>query len=168
MGTCQSYFANWTTVNEFSVYYYVIEQSADTVSWHAIDSAAKGGTPYHHLLPSINSYFRIKSVGVDTFYTRAILLTLPLVLDAAVISNIRVSTSVWNDRITWTTTGESNVSYYLIEKYSGGWGQVAVIAAKGNSAYATSYQRPLFSKRLQYRITSVFRDGKQSPPITFK
>lgn len=90
-------------------------------------------------------------------------------VNIATITNAVVKTSLWTDKLSWTTSNESNVDTYLIEKSTGaGYSKVINVPDQGNRNYSFSVSRPWFSRKPLYRVTPVFKDGSSGFTVNFK
>lgn len=88
---------------------------------------------------------------------------------SATILNALCRTILWTDRLSWTTTSESNVGSYLVSKSTGvAYTKVTGVAAKGNSNYSYTVSRAWFSKKPQYRVQAVFKNGQLGQAVNFK
>jgi hypothetical protein len=160
---------NWTTGNELSVTQYQIESTTDTLkTWSVLQLVAKGQSSYSFAIPNQPIYFRVHAVGLQDFFTPAMLLSVSQT-NTAVISQAKVSTRWWTDKLTWTVSGGNNVNYYLLEYSSGiNWVQLSRVGDRGNISYSYSRSRNWFSSKPSYRITTIFKDNSKSSSITFK
>jgi hypothetical protein len=162
---------NWTTGNEAAVSQYLIESTqSDTVAgWKTFATIAPGKSSYSYAIPDQQLYWRLHATGKQNFYTKALLYIVGVnTQNSVTISSQKVATSWWSDKLTWTTTKEINVSYYLIEYSSGtAWKSFPNIIDKGNSSYSYSNNRGWFSKKPSYRITPYFKNGSTGTILYF-
>lgn len=85
---------------------------------------------------------------------------------AVTVSKKSISTFLWIDNISWTTTLEVGVSGYLIESKAGAlWVKMIQIKAKGKSSYNYTNTRSWSSSVPKYRLTPVFIDQTLDTPI---
>jgi hypothetical protein len=160
----------WKTNNELGVVSYNVQQSSNQANWINISNVRplkKDSNTYSYQV-SVPNYYRISANMANNIYYTGILYYTPQVQNSVTVSNQKVSTSWWSDKLTWVTTKESNVTYYLIEYSSGtNWVTLTKIVDKGNSSYSYSNSRGWFSKKPNYRITGYFKDGTPSPIVYF-
>lgn len=169
---CQKY-ANWKTGKETVVKNYELQTSTDNKTWQSIqppfDPLKKDTQWYNYTLPNVTAYYRAKATMTTgaIFYTDVKLKTVS-VSNSVTITNAKVSTSWWTDRLTWTVTNGKNVDYYWIQKYSGtSWAQVTKVTDSGNRNYLYTTSRGWFSRKPPYRLTPVFKDGTTGTIINF-
>ncbi|HXU28546.1 MAG TPA: hypothetical protein VN698_15045 [Bacteroidia bacterium] len=158
------------TNNEVGVVSYNVQQSADKNTWvniSTIQPLKKDSNTYTYPL-SVADNYRIAANMKSNIYYTAILYYAPQSPNSVTISKTKISTSWWTDKLTWTTTNENNVAYYLIEYTSGAsWKQLVNIVDKGNGNYSYSNSRGWFSKKPNYRLTPIFKDGSSGTIIYF-
>ena len=160
----------WKTNNELGVVSYNVQQSSNQANWinlSTVNPLKKNSNTYYYLV-SVPNYYRISANMVNNIYYTGILYYTPPVQNSVTISNQKVSSSFWVDKIQWTTSKEVNVNYYLIEYSSGNsWIKLAAIVAKGSGSYSYSNSRSWFSKKPNYRLTPYFNDGSAGTIVYF-
>lgn len=160
----QNYVANWTTGNEVLISNYTVQQSKDTVRWNDIKNIAKGKSSYTYILPKKTAYYRIKANGKNgrqDYYTPPIFMN--------VGNNVTLSSPTkTSSTLSFTTTNESNVDYYFIEKTSDGktYSKTTSITATGDGRYTYKISKTI--KTYTYRITTIYKDGNKTTPQKFK
>ena len=163
----------FTTVSsDQGVSNYQIETSADSSKWTSIFTILpfklKSNGRYSYPLSISNIYYRIFSQMISgTYATNAMYYVHGGIKDTVTITNLKVKWGSFFDNLSWTTTNETNVNYYLIEYLNRNtWTQVSQVDAKGNSNYATQ-RRNWFGAKTKYRVTAFFVDGKKNTPVNF-
>jgi hypothetical protein len=149
--------AAWTTGDESSVMNYEVQDSV--TKWVAYAEVPKGQSSYTFLLPSFSAWWRIRAVGVSDFYTDSIYVS---------VDNVSITYPTFHTTsLTWITSNEINVSYYLIQKTRNGiTTQVTKYPAKGSGNYKYYMSRTIY--KYVYKITPFFKDGTSKPPINFQ
>lgn len=148
------YTAKWTTSIE-GVTVFEVQQSSDNNNWNTLAYVSNTADTSTYNLPFMTDYYRIKAGDIisNTVYMK--------------VYNVFVSGLLYkSSSLTWSTTGEQNVSYYLIEKTtSGKTTQVSKVFAKGSSKY--TYKLSKTVNKYTYRITPVYKDGSKGVVANF-
>lgn len=92
-------------------------------------------------------------------------ITVTSIIYSAKITNTKINTFLWIDKLTWSASNVRNVAYFLIEK--GTWSKVISIISRGNTSYTYTVNRPWFSSIPKYRVTPVFINGKSGTSVKF-
>lgn len=161
------------TNSEIGVVSYAVQQSNNQNNWvnvSTIQPQKKDSNIYSYPV-TVPDYYRISAnLGIGIYYTGILYYTpqnVP-VKNSVTVSNTKVSTSWWTDKLSWTTKNETNVAYYLIEYTSGAsWNKLAAIVAKGNGNYSYSNSRSWFSRKPNYRLTPYFSNGSAGTIVYF-
>lgn len=154
---CQSDTLHFVFSNDDSVSRYDVLYGIDTAKMVVVDHLPQGSKQYQ--FQNNTGYFKLIAVGPGTSSP-----TVFLSFDVATITNVKLNPTT----LSWTTTNEQNVKWFLIEKSNGrNWTQTTTMVSKGPGNYSYRFARTIV--RYTYRITPVFKDGtKPFPPITFK
>lgn len=161
----QTIIGSWKTNSEIGVKNYEVQKSTDQLNWQSIatinPNKLPDGNSYSYQLPQINLYYRIQANMDGGTYLSNIIFPKGNT-NSAEISNAKIKTFwVW-DNLSFDVKNEVNVSYYLIEKSTGG---SIKITASGRTSYSTSVIR--LGKRPNYKVTVVFLDGTKGQTTNF-
>jgi hypothetical protein len=86
----------------------------------------------------------------------------------ASITNPKISTFLWIDKLSWNASNVKNATYFLIEKSSGKtFAPVTQIISRGNTSYQFTVNRSWFSSVPKYKITPMFSNGKFGTTVKF-
>lgn len=154
--------AFFRTGNENTIFNYQVQKSKDTASWISIATLEKGKNFYWYVLPKQNetNYFRVQASGLVTYVTRPIKIP---VKDSVVISKA----VFYSTALVFSTTYESNINYFWIQKTrNGSTSTVTKIAARGPRDYIYKYYKTIYT--YTYKVTAIFYDGLKSNSVTFK
>lgn len=158
-----------TTGNEKLISNYEIQQSIDdSVNWRQFRTVSKGKSLYVYKVPTRSSYYRIKAAGkrigkvlYPDYYCYAGYLDVGNTVTLS--SPVKIASTV-----SFKTSNESNVAYYLIEKSSDGkiYTKTTSIPATGDATYIYHIAKTV--KTYVYRITVVYKDGSIGTSAKFK
>lgn len=154
---CQTDTIKWEFPNAQAITKYELLYSTDASNWIVKKTISIGAGDYA-IPEKVTGYWKIRAVGPE-LYTPITYQS----FNAVTITNPVFKTT----SLTWTSSGESNMKEYLLEKTRNGvTTRVTSIPAKGSGNY--NYRMNATIYKYTYKATPIYKDGSPGTVAIFK